>query len=63
MAYEPDLLDVFRQAAVYIDKPLKGAQPADLPVEQPAKIDFVINLKTANDLGLTILQSVLTQAT
>ncbi len=56
-------IDLFRRAASYVDKILKGAKPADLPVEQPTKFDFIINLKTAQGLGLSILQSILLQAT
>ena len=54
MAYGPNYGDLFRRAAVYVDKILKGASPADLPVEQPVRFDFVLNLKAAKALGLTI---------
>jgi len=62
MAYGPDLADLFRRAAIYVDKILKGTKPADLPVEQPTKFDFLINLKTAKTLGLTIPPSLLLRA-
>ena len=63
IAYGPSIPDLWRRAAYYVDRILKGTSPADLPVEQPREFDFVINLKTAQALGLTIPQHVLLQAT
>jgi len=63
MVYSPNILDLKRRAATYVDKILKGAKPAELPVEQSTRFDLVINLKTAKALGLTIPQSLLLQAT
>jgi putative ABC transport system substrate-binding protein len=62
MAYAANRLDVFRRAATYVDKILKGAKPADLPMEQPTKFDFIVNLKAAKQIGLTIPPTVLARA-
>ena len=62
VSYGPSFSDLFRRAATYVDRVLGGAKPADLPVEVPTKYEFVINLKTAKALGLTIPETLLATA-
>jgi len=62
MSYSPDLIEMFRRAAVFVGKILKGAKPADLPIEQPTKFELVINFKAARSIGLAIPQAMLSRA-
>jgi putative ABC transport system substrate-binding protein len=62
LSYGPNILDLWRRSATYVDKILRGAKAADLPVQQPTKFELVINMKTAKSLGLTIPQSLLLRA-
>jgi len=62
MAYGTNVLDNFRRAAGYVDRILKGVKPGDLPIKEPVKFDFVVNLKTAKNLGLTIPPAILARA-
>jgi putative ABC transport system substrate-binding protein len=62
MSYATSITDLYRRAATYVDKILKGTKPADIPVEQPKKFEFIINLKAAKQIGLTIPPNVLVRA-
>jgi ABC-type uncharacterized transport system substrate-binding protein len=62
MSYGANYSDLFRRSAGYVDRILKGANPGDLPIEQPTKVDLVVNLRSANALGLTIPESILVRA-
>ena len=62
MSYGPNIVELFRRTATYVDKIFKGAKPSELPVQQPTTFEFIINLKTAKQIGLTIPPNVLTRA-
>jgi putative ABC transport system substrate-binding protein len=62
LSYGPDLVDIFRRAATYVDRILRGGKPAELPVQLPTKFEMAVNLKTAKALGLTVPQSILLRA-
>jgi putative ABC transport system substrate-binding protein len=62
MSYAPSYVDIYRRAAIFVDKILRGASPADLPVEEPTKFELVVNLKVARSLGLSIPRSLLLRA-
>jgi putative ABC transport system substrate-binding protein len=62
MSYAADIVSLFRRSAIYVDKILKGAKPADLPVEQPTKFELVVNLKAAKQISLTMPPNVLARA-
>jgi len=62
VSYGPNISENYRRAAVYVDKILKGANPADLPVERPTKFELIINLKTAKELGLSVSPALLARA-
>jgi putative ABC transport system substrate-binding protein len=62
LSYGPDRRDIFRRSASYVDRILRGAKPADLPVQLPVKFEMAVNLKTAKSLGLTVPQSILLSA-
>jgi len=62
LSYAPDAVDLYRRAATYVDRILRGAKPGDLPVQLPTKFEMVLNLKTANALGLAVAPSILLRA-